>query len=121
MATNGVRKGKWKLIGYPKETSHKGKLDLEEDALFRSNLNTDVSEMNNLAKQYPEIVEELIAAFIAWEHGSENDIPKKQKARNHLARNGKILATKKLHPKYKNIPALIDGKKDILITVQDNG
>jgi arylsulfatase A len=106
-----VRKGKWKLIGYPKDTSYKGTLDLEEDALFLSNLNTDVSEMNNLAKQYPEIVEELIADFIAWEHGSENDVPKKQKARNHLARNGKILATKKLHPKYKNIPALIDGKK----------
>jgi hypothetical protein len=105
-----VRKGKWKLIGYPKDTSHKGILDIEKDALFLSDLSTDVSEMDNLAKQHPEIVEELIADFIAWEHGSENDIPKKQKEINHLGRKGRIIATKKLHPKYKNIAVLLDGK-----------
>jgi len=105
-----VRKGKWKLIGYPKDTSHKGILDIESDALFLSDLSTDVSEMNNLAHKYPEIVKELIADFIAWEHGSENDIPKKQKEINHLGRKGKIIATKKLHPKYKNIAVLLDGK-----------
>jgi len=106
-----VRKGKWKLIGYPKDTSHKGKLDLENDALFLSDLSTDVSEMNNLANKYPEIVEELIADFIAWEHGSEKDVPKKQKEIAHLGRKGKIIATKKLHPKYENITTLLDGKR----------
>jgi arylsulfatase A len=106
-----VRKGKWKLIGYPKDTSHKGTLDLEDDALFLSDLSTDVSEIYNLANKYPEIVKELIAEFIAWEHGSEKDVPKKQKEITHLAIKSKIIAIKKLHPNYKNITALIDGKR----------
>ena len=69
------------------------------------------NKMNNLANKYPEIVEELIADFIAWEHGSEKDVPKKQKGIAHLGRKGKIIATKKLHPKYENITTLLDGKR----------
>ncbi len=105
-----VRKGKWKLIGYPKDTSNKGKLDLENDALFLSDLSTDVSEMNNLAYQYPEIVKELIADFIAWEHGSVNDIPNKIKTISHIGTEGVISAKSQLHSKYKNIEVLLDGK-----------
>jgi len=106
-----VRKGKWKLIGYPKDTSHKGKLDLEEDALFLSDMSVDVSEMNNLANRYPEIVNELISDYLDWEHGSERDIPKKMERIDHLGVNGSIEATKQLHPKYKNIDVLLDGKR----------
>ena len=105
-----VRKGKWKLIGYPKDTSHKGILDSEKDALFLSDLNTDVSEMVNLANQYPEIVKSLISEFVSWEHGSENEIPKKIKRIAHLANNVSITSTKKLHAKYQNIDVLVDGK-----------
>ena len=106
-----VRKGKWKLIGYPKDTSHKGKLDLENDALFLSDLSTDVSEMNNLANKYPEIVKELIADFISWEHGSDDEVPKEQQKIAHLGRKGKVIAKKELHTKYKNIEVLLDGKR----------
>lgn len=106
-----VRKGKWKLIGYPKDTSYKGELDLENDALFLSDLSIDVSEMHNFANTYPEIVDELIAVFVAWEYGSENDVPKKQQEIVHLGRRGKIIAIKNLHPKYKNVSVLLDGKR----------
>lgn len=106
-----VRKGKWKLIAFPKDSSHKGKLDLEKDALFLSDLSTDVSEMNNLAEKYPEIVKELIADYLGWEHGYEVDVPKKVEVTNHLAVGGSIKPTKKLHSKYKNIEILLDGKR----------
>ena len=105
-----VRKGKWKLIAFPKDTSHKGKLDLEKDALFLSDLSTDVSEMNNLVDKYPEVVKELIADFLKWEHGFEVDIPRKIEIIEHLGLKGIIKATKELHNKYKNIEVLLDGK-----------
>ncbi|MFD1614885.1 sulfatase-like hydrolase/transferase [Gelatiniphilus marinus] len=106
-----VRNGNWKLMGYPKDTSNKGKLDLENDALFLSDLSEDVSEMKNLADKHPEIVEALKAKYLAWEHGYETDIPKKTKPINHLGKHGKIKAVKKLNNRYKNIEVLIDGKR----------
>ena len=105
-----VRKGNWKLIGYPKDTSKKGILDLENDALFLSDLSKDVSEMENLASKYPKIVEELIAEYLSWEHGNENDIPSKIKNISHLGINGSISTKSKLNSKYKNIDVLLDGK-----------
>ena len=106
-----VRKGNWKLMGYPKDTSHKGELDLESDALFLSNLSEDVSEMKNLKSIYPKIVAELKAEYLSWEYGQEVDIPKKITAINHLGKNRTIKATKKLNNRYKNIQILIDGKR----------
>ncbi|GGK53863.1 MULTISPECIES: sulfatase-like hydrolase/transferase [Flavobacteriaceae] len=105
-----VRKGNWKLIGNPKDTSNKGKLDFDKDALFLSNLSVDVSEMKNLADTYPEIVEELIATYISWEHGSKDDIPKKIQTVSHIGTTGEILAKSELHSNYKNIEVLLDGK-----------
>jgi hypothetical protein len=105
-----VRKGNWKLIGNPKDTSHKGKLDFDKDALFLSDLSVDVSEMENLASKYPQIVEELIAKYISWEHGSASDIPKKIKTISHLGTTGAISANNKMHTNYKNIEVLLDGK-----------
>ncbi|WOD42444.1 sulfatase-like hydrolase/transferase [Hwangdonia lutea] len=109
-----VRNGNWKLMGYPKDTSNKGKLDLEQDALFLSNLDDDISEMKNLASQYPEMVEALKTKYLAWEHGFETDIPKKTKPLNHLGINAKIKSTTKLNNRYKNIEILIDGKRGFL-------
>jgi len=106
-----VRKGKWKLIGHPKDTSRKGKLDPEKDALFLSDLSTDVSEMINLAHKYPKIVQELIEDYIAWEHGKTTDIPGKITLVNHLAKNAKITSNSKLHPNYSNLDVLVDGKR----------
>jgi hypothetical protein len=106
-----VRKGKWKLMGYPKDTSHKKDVDFEKDALFLTNLEEDVSEMENLAAQYPEIVKELLQKYVAWEFGSENDIPKKTVRLQHLGINKQIKANSTLHPSYKNINILLDGKQ----------
>ncbi len=109
-----VRKGKWKLIAYPKDTSHKGTLDLEHDALFLSNLEQDVSEMKNLATTYPKIVKELITAYTQWEYGNIADVPKKTITIKHLATNAIIKNSNKLHPKYTNSTVLIDGKRGYL-------
>ncbi|MBJ6367627.1 sulfatase family protein [Snuella sedimenti] len=106
-----VRKGKWKLIGYPKDTSHKGILNMENDALFLSNLEDNVSEMVNLAKKHPDIVKELIDLYLSWEHGSKNDIPQKMKTVSHLGSNASITALTPLHNKYKNLNVLLDGKR----------
>jgi len=106
-----VRKGKWKLIGYPRDTSHKGVLDSEKDALFLSDLSTDVSEMINLADAHPEVVQELIKEYLSWEHGLEKDIPKKISAVPHLGINASIKAVNKLDARYKNIAVLVDGKR----------
>ncbi|UMB61046.1 sulfatase-like hydrolase/transferase [Lutibacter sp. A80] len=105
-----VRKGDWKLIGNPKDTSNKGKLDFNTDALFLVNLKIDNSEMKNLASEYPKIVEELLKDYISWEHGSINDIPKKIKKVSHLGTFGTITSTSKLHSNYKNIEVLLDGE-----------
>ncbi|WP_298262413.1 sulfatase-like hydrolase/transferase [uncultured Lutibacter sp.] len=105
-----VRKGNWKLIGNPKDTSHKGTLDFENDALFLTNLKMDLSEMENLAKKYPEKVKELIQEYIAWEHGNEKDIPKKIKTVSHIAVHKLITTQSKLNANYQNIEVLIDGK-----------
>ncbi|WMI64518.1 sulfatase-like hydrolase/transferase [Aestuariibaculum sp. YM273] len=105
-----VRKGNWKLIGFPKDTSHKGELNLEEDALFLSDLSQDVSEMTNLASKYPEKVKELTQEFLAWKHGHEEDIPKKIEKVSNLAAGETIKATSTLNKSYNNADLLIDGK-----------
>lgn len=109
-----VRHGKWKLIGYPKDTSHKGSLDLEQDALFLSDLEADVSEMKNLSSQYPAIVEELSDLYTNWEFGSEQDLPKKIEHISNLGIQGSIINMLPLHRNYKNIEVLLDGKRGYL-------
>jgi arylsulfatase A-like enzyme len=109
-----VRQGKWKLIAYPKDTSHKGVLDLEQDALFLSDMDTDVSEMKNLALQYPDKVEMLTNLYTNWEFGSSEDVPKKIETVSHLGIQGSIVNTLDLHKKYTNIEVLLDGKRGYL-------
>ena len=53
-----VREGDWKLLGNPKDNSHKAKLTAK-DKLFLSNLARDITEMKNLAADNPEVVERL--------------------------------------------------------------
>lgn len=106
-----VRKDNWKLIGYPKDTSLKGELDLENDALFLSDLSKDVSEMHNLASEYPEIVQDLTNMYVNWEFGKKADIPEKIMPLKHLATEAEIKNTLPLHPSYKNINVLLDGKR----------
>jgi len=60
-----IRRGKWKLLGDPVDTSHKGELT-EDDRLFLVNLDRDVSEMNNLASKRPEIVARLKKMHDRW-------------------------------------------------------
>ena len=53
-----VREGGWKLLGNPRDTSKKAPLT-KQDKLFLTNLDEDVSEMNNLAGEHPDVVERL--------------------------------------------------------------
>ncbi len=60
-----VRKGDWKLLGNPRDTSNKAKIT-EDDKLFLSNLSQDVSEMTNLAKKHPDVVKHLVQLHESW-------------------------------------------------------
>ena len=53
-----IREGDWKLLGHPRDTSNQAPLS-KEDQLFLVNLSQDIGEKKNLAKQYPEKVEQL--------------------------------------------------------------
>ncbi len=66
--------------------------------------------MGLFVDKYPEVVKELIADFLEWEHGFEVDVPRKIEIIEHLGLKGIIKATKELHNKYKNIEVLLDGK-----------
>jgi len=53
-----VREGDWKLLGNPKDNSHKAELTAR-DKLFLCNLAQDITEMKNLNAENPEVVERL--------------------------------------------------------------
>lgn len=65
-----ARKGKWKLLSNPEDTSKKGVLT-EADALFLVDLEADPSETKNLATAHPEVVEELKKQFQLWEKNNK--------------------------------------------------
>ncbi|GJM32299.1 MAG: hypothetical protein DHS20C18_13000 [Saprospiraceae bacterium] len=74
-----IRKGPWKLLGYPNDTSNKGPLNPDKDRLFLVNLDKDASEMTNLASQFPDKVAELTAEYLQWPFASPEDLPKERK------------------------------------------
>lgn len=53
-----VREGDWKLLGNPRDNSKKAPLTAK-DKLFLCNLAEDISEMNNVADENPEVVARL--------------------------------------------------------------
>ncbi|MEQ9220924.1 MAG: sulfatase-like hydrolase/transferase [Cyclobacteriaceae bacterium] len=59
-----ARKGKWKLIGNPYDTSNRG-YEFEEK-LFLANLEEDPGEQVNLADKYPKVVAELEKQYTEW-------------------------------------------------------
>ncbi len=59
-----ARKGKWKLIGNPYDTSNRG-YEFEEK-LFLANLEEDPGEQVNLADRYPKVVAELEEQYAEW-------------------------------------------------------
>ncbi|MEI8097732.1 MAG: sulfatase-like hydrolase/transferase [Sediminibacterium sp.] len=62
-----ARKGKWKLLGNPVDTSNKGELT-ENDTLFLVDLESDPGEKTNLASKYPDIVMALKKQYQEWEN-----------------------------------------------------
>jgi len=105
-----VRKGKWKLLGYPKDPTYKVQMNMEKDALFLVDLENDLSEKKNIADSHPEIVKELIGTYLSWEYSGQNDIPTKSKPIEHKGFQKQIKSLAKLNPKYNNINVLLDGK-----------
>ncbi|MCA9086489.1 MAG: sulfatase-like hydrolase/transferase, partial [Planctomycetaceae bacterium] len=60
-----VRKGDWKLIGHPIDTSDKAKVT-DQDDRFLVNLSDSVHELENLASEYPEVVKQLESLHTEW-------------------------------------------------------
>ena len=60
-----VRKGSWKLIGNPKDTSNKAPITVR-DKRFLVNLDNSVTELENLADKHPDIVQELESLHRDW-------------------------------------------------------
>lgn len=60
-----VRKGEWKLLGNPRDTSNKAPLTAN-DKLFLVNLSDDPTEMKNFAKEHPDIVTALLKLHQQW-------------------------------------------------------
>ena len=60
-----VRKGQWKLIGNPKDTSDRAPLN-DSDQLFLINLDEDPEEMENIAEQHPDIIQSLEQLHLKW-------------------------------------------------------
>jgi arylsulfatase A-like enzyme len=59
-----VRSGDWKLLGNPRDPNTNS--ITEADSLFLANLSEDISEMKNLASDYPEQVEKLKKLHDEW-------------------------------------------------------
>ena len=53
-----VREGDWKLLGNPRDTSNKAPLG-KDDKRFLCNLAEDATEMKNLAREHPDVLERL--------------------------------------------------------------
>lgn len=60
-----VRRGDWKLIGNPNDTSNRAPVTAQ-DRRFLVNLSDSVHELTNLASQHPEIVKELEQLHDNW-------------------------------------------------------
>lgn len=107
-----VRKGKWKLIGLPRDPSSKGKIDPENDRLFLTNLEADSTEMDNLAGRYPDKVEEMINEYLTWVNASQEDIPDRITNINNAAQGAGIKLLTAPSEKYyaSGGKTLIDGK-----------
>lgn len=72
-ASWAVRRGDWKLIANPHDTSNKAPLG-KDDKFFLANLVEDIGEMQNVAKENPQVVEELKqlhAEYVADVSGDE--------------------------------------------------
>ena len=60
-----LREGNWKLLGNPKDTSDKAKLT-NDDRLFLIDLQKDVGEMKNIARDHPDVVQRLLGLHEEW-------------------------------------------------------
>lgn len=60
-----VREGPWKLIGNVREPSGNGE-KIDVDQLFLVNLESDISEKNNLVKSNPKKLNELLEIHQSW-------------------------------------------------------
>lgn len=65
-----ARKGKWKLIGNPYDTSQRD-CTFETDR-FLVDLDQDPGERTNLAEKYPDMVAELESQYQAWLAGNQD-------------------------------------------------
>jgi arylsulfatase A len=60
-----VRRGDWKLLGEPQDTSNKAELTAD-DRRFLVNLAEDIGEMRNRGSEHPQMVQQLEALHNTW-------------------------------------------------------
>lgn len=66
-----VRQGRWKLIGNAQDTAG-GELSAEDKVLFLSDLDTDIGETTNHAKDHPDVVAQLLKSHEDWAAATNN-------------------------------------------------
>lgn len=94
-----IRKGDWKLMGYPNDPTDKTSIS-KDDLLFLSNLKLDISEHENLTSKYPAKVAELLEAYKTWDYAVPEDIPTQSLSLPSIAKNSPINLKHIPHPKY---------------------
>ena len=64
---HGVRKGKWKLLLANRKNYYNYVKDTGSNEMELYDLKSDIGEKRNLAKQHPEVVEELLNLVRAFQ------------------------------------------------------
>lgn len=106
------REGDWKLLGNPKDNTNKKELRRGDDAFYLVNLKEDPSELNNLSKEHPEIVQRLKDKYMEWEFAEEIDLEGDYDFYNHKGINAKVISNSTIYPSYKeNLKKWNDGYK----------
>jgi arylsulfatase A-like enzyme len=65
LESSAIRKGKWKLIINPRDTTHYPWKYMKGIHLY--DLESDISEKHNAAAEYPDVVKELHAEHMQWQ------------------------------------------------------
>ncbi|MFT5465224.1 MAG: arylsulfatase A [Verrucomicrobiales bacterium] len=68
-----VRQGDWKLVGNGKDLRNPDSLTGDDKKLFLSNLAEDIGETTNLAKERPEILQQLLKLHEEYQSGLVSD------------------------------------------------
>lgn len=110
--TWAIRRGDWKLIGYPHDPQNKIPLTAGKDDLFLANIKNNPSETINYAEQHSEITQQLLSNYLTWKFSDPSDIPSQQEEIRSIANKSKVTLQFQPSEKYREAGAmsLVDEK-----------